>query len=71
MDVGVRITEQREYSSGIGSVTAWLIHQECRDGGDVPSVFSMGKYFIKEAWNKKIKLKSKHERLTQCHEGYF
>lgn len=67
MDVGVRIVEQREYSSGIGSATAWLIRQECRDGEDVPSVFSMGKYFIKETWNKKIKLKSKHEHLTQCH----
>lgn len=59
--------ERREYSSpGIGSATAWLIHQECCDGGDVPSVVSMGKYFIKETWNK-IKLKSKHEHLTQCH----
>lgn len=31
----------------------------------------MGKYFIKETWNKKIKLKSKHECLTQCHIRLF
>lgn len=71
VDVGVRIMEQRQYSSCIGSVTAWLIHQECCDGGDIPRVVSMGKYFIKETWNKKIKLKSKHECLTQCHIGLF
>lgn len=49
VDVGVRIAERREYGPGIGSAAAWLIRQECRDGGDVPSVFGMGKYFIKEA----------------------
>lgn len=38
-----------------------------RKGGDALRGVSMGKYFIKETGNQKIKLKSKHERLTQYH----